>query len=137
MNVLLSIKPQYVEKILNGTKKYEFRRILFKKPVRRIEIYSSSPVKKLVGFFVPGKIVEDSPANLWKHFQNDAGVTKKEFFAYFHKKEIGFAIEIVEIATYPVPIDPFEEDPDFIPPQSYTYRSSERQDNEHRTGGCR
>ena len=127
MNVLLSIKPQYVEKILNGTKKYEFRRSLFKKPVRRIEIYSSSPVRKLVGFFVPGKIVEDSPANLWKHFQNDAGVTEKEFFAYFHKKEIGYAIEIVEFETYPVPIDPFVEWPTFIPPQSYAYRPVEKE----------
>ena len=124
MNVLLSIKPQYVEKILNGTKKYEFRRILFKKPVRRIEIYSSSPVKKLVGFFVPGKIVEDSPANLWKHFQNDAGVTKKEFFAYFHKKEIGYAIEIAQVNIYQTPIDPFSVVTNFIPPQSFVYIES-------------
>jgi len=124
MNVLLSIKPRYVEKILNGTKKYEFRRSLFKKPVRRIEIYSSSPVQKLVGFFVPGKIVEDSPANLWKHFKNDAGITEKEFFAYFHKKEIGYAIEIAQVDIYQPPIDPFLEFSNFIPPQSFVYRES-------------
>ena len=122
MNVLLSIKPQYVEKILNGTKKYEFRRSIFKKPVRRIEIYSSSPVQKLVGFFVPGKIVEDSPASLWERFHKGSGVTEEEFFTYFHKKETGFAIEIVDFAVYPVPIDPYVESPAFIPPQSYAYR---------------
>ncbi len=29
MNVLLSIKPKYVEKIKNGNKKFEFRKSLF------------------------------------------------------------------------------------------------------------
>lgn len=124
MNVLLSIKPQYVEKILNGTKKYEFRRSIFKKPVRRIEIYSSSPVQKLVGFFVPGKIVEDSPASLWEHFHKGAGVTEEEFFTYFHKKETGFAIEIAQVDIYQPPIDPFLECPSFIPPQSFVYKES-------------
>ena len=124
MNVLLSIKPQYVEKILNGTKKYEFRRSIFKKPVRRIEIYSSSPVQKLVGFFVPGKIVEDSPASLWERFHKGSGVTEEEFFTYFHKKETGFAIEIAQVDIYQPPIDPFLECPSFIPPQSFVYKES-------------
>ena len=127
MNVLLSIKPQYVEKILNGTKKYEFRRTLFKKPVRRIEIYSSSPVRKLVGTFIPGKIVQDSPRNLWEWFHKDSGVTEEEFFSYFHKKDFGYAIEIAQVDLYPTPIDPFFESPGFIPPQSFVYR--ERRDS--------
>ena len=31
MNVLLSVKPKYAEKIVEGEKKYEFRRAIFKK----------------------------------------------------------------------------------------------------------
>ena len=30
MKVLLSIKPEFAEKIFNGTKKYEFRKSIFK-----------------------------------------------------------------------------------------------------------
>jgi type I restriction enzyme S subunit len=30
MDVLLSIKPKYVDAILKGEKKYEFRKIIFK-----------------------------------------------------------------------------------------------------------
>jgi len=31
MNVLLSMKPRYVEKVLSGEKKYEFRKRIWKK----------------------------------------------------------------------------------------------------------
>ena len=47
--ILLSIKPEYVERIFNNTKKYEYRRILAKNNVDSIVIYCSYPVKKIVG----------------------------------------------------------------------------------------
>ena len=48
MYVLMSIKPKYVEKILSGEKKYEYRKTLLKKDVESILVYSTSPVKKVV-----------------------------------------------------------------------------------------
>lgn len=32
INILLSIKPTFVEKTFDCTKRYEFRRVIFKKP---------------------------------------------------------------------------------------------------------
>ena len=32
MKIVLSIKPEYAEKIFSGSKKYEFRRMIFKAP---------------------------------------------------------------------------------------------------------
>ena len=32
MKILLSIKPEFAEKIFSGSKKYEFRRRIFKAP---------------------------------------------------------------------------------------------------------
>lgn len=47
MKVLLSINPEYVEKIFSGIKKYEYRRSIFKnEAVDTIVIYSTSPIKK-------------------------------------------------------------------------------------------
>jgi predicted transcriptional regulator len=71
MNVLLSIKPKYVEEILNGNKKYEFRKSIFKckEKLEMIYIYSSSPVKKVVGAFVIESIIEDHPKVLWEKFK--------------------------------------------------------------------
>lgn len=48
MRILLSINPEYVEKIFSGTKKYEYRKNIFKnKEVKTILIYSTSPIKKI------------------------------------------------------------------------------------------
>ena len=46
MNVLLSIKPKYVDLILNGEKKYEFRRKIFRNETNKVYVYCTSPVKK-------------------------------------------------------------------------------------------
>lgn len=56
MKVILSIKPEFVEKIINGEKKFEYRRKIFKKDVEKVLIYASSPIKSVVGEF----IVEDT-----------------------------------------------------------------------------
>ena len=47
--VLISIKPEYVNRILNGTKKCEYRRMLAKKDVSSLIIYSTWPVMEIVG----------------------------------------------------------------------------------------
>ena len=50
MKVVLSIKPEFANKIFEGTKKYEFRRAIFKNPnIKKVVVYSSSPVKKIIG----------------------------------------------------------------------------------------
>ena len=51
MNVILSIKPEFVEKIFSGEKQYEYRKILFKQKVDTVYIYASRPISKIVGEF--------------------------------------------------------------------------------------
>ena len=60
-SVILSIKPIYAQAIMNGTKKVEFRKKIFKRPVDKIFVYSSSPEQKIIGFFTISEIVEDEP----------------------------------------------------------------------------
>ena len=47
--ILLSIKPEYVERIFNGSKKYEFRKYLPQEKVEKIVVYSTDPVQRVVG----------------------------------------------------------------------------------------
>lgn len=49
--ILLSIKPEYAHKILEGTKKYEFRKHLPKKKIEKIIIYSTAPDGSVIGEF--------------------------------------------------------------------------------------
>ena len=123
MIALLSIKPRFVEEILKGNKKYEFRKSIFKHPgkVEIVIIYSSSPVKKLVGAFRVGSIVRDHPRNLWNEFRESSGIDESEFFEYFKEKDNGFAIEIQDLVTFKEPVDPRMRIPDFTAPQSYRF----------------
>lgn len=122
MSVLLSIKPKYVEEMMNGNKKYEFRKVVWKREnLKKVYVYSSAPVKKIIGIFYVGDIIEDSPEYLWSEFKDHSGIAEEEFFNYFKKHNTGFAIEIDRLELFDKPIDPFEMFSDFYPPQSYYY----------------
>ena len=50
MKVVLSIKPEFAFKIFDGTKKFEFRKSIFKSnKVKSIIVYASSPVQQVIG----------------------------------------------------------------------------------------
>ncbi len=121
MNVLLSIRPKYVEEIIKGNKRYEFRKSIFKKNVDKVWIYATSPTKKIVGTFVIGKIIKDAPENLWKNLNALSGLSEQEFFDYFYGTKTGFALELEYTKFFEVPIDPKTIFPDFTPPQSFYY----------------
>ena len=77
MKVLLSIKPEFVEKIFAGTKKYEFRKSLFKKNgVKYVVIYASAPIKRVVGEFEIDDILSDDVDVIWDRTQKYSGITK-------------------------------------------------------------
>ena len=123
MNVLLSIKPKYVKAILNGTKKYEFRKSAFrrKEDVEMVYVYATSPVKKIVGAFTIETIVEDHPTKLWAEFKELSGIDEEKFFRYFRGHKKGFAIGIGNVEVFDGPIDPKSYNPGFVPPQSFRY----------------
>ena len=123
MNVLLSIKPNYVEQIITGNKKYEFRKSIFsnQNKIDKIFIYSSSPVKKIIGYFKADYIIEDNPTELWHKCGEFAGIKKSKFFEYFGMKNKGYAIVIKDLEIFDKPINPYVELIDFKPPQSFYY----------------
>ncbi len=122
MNVLLSIKPKYAELIKSGFKKYEFRRKIFKKNGGcKVFLYSTSPVKKIVGSFDALTIYEDLPPKIWNLFGEHSGLSEDEFFRYFKNCRTAFAIEIANLVIFDEPYDPSKYFLEFKPPQSYRY----------------
>ncbi|WP_373840337.1 ASCH domain-containing protein [Methanospirillum sp.] len=122
MDVLLSIKPEYVKRITRGEKKYEFRKKIFKSSdIGRIFIYSSSPEKKIIGSFRIGAILRDHPELLWDQVKEEAGIDYDAYCKYFSGKTEGYAIQINDLKILSIPIDPKEFDPCFTAPQSYQY----------------
>lgn len=120
-SVILSIKPVYAQAIMSGLKKVEFRKKIFKRPVDKIFVYSSSPEKKIIGFFTIKEIVEDEPNNLWEEFNDIGGINKDDFFAYYKEAKTGFTIIIDQVEKFENGIDPFDFFENFCAPQSYIY----------------
>ena len=48
-NIVLPIKPEYADKILNGQKKYEYRKNICTDNIEKIYVYATSPVKAIIG----------------------------------------------------------------------------------------
>lgn len=104
MKVLLSIKPEFVEKIFAGTKKYEFRKSLFKKyDIKYIVIYASAPVKRVVGEFEIDDILSDDVNIIWERTKKHSGITKTFYNSYFKRKKIANAIQIGHLTKYEIP----------------------------------
>ncbi len=121
MKVLLSIRPEFALKIFNGTKRFEFRRVIFKRTdIKRVVVYASSPVKKLIGEFEIDAIISGEPFNLWRETQRHAGISKKRFFEYFSNTSTGYAIKVKNYQPYDAPL-PIEESLGVSPPQSFMY----------------
>jgi type I restriction enzyme S subunit len=121
MNVLLSIKPKYVDEILSGAKKYEFRRVIFRKSVETIYIYCNSSVKRVFGSFTMGGIPEGTPEEIWNPCHQYGGITGAALFKYFKNASKAYAIKIRNSHRFDAPIDPSTVLPDFSPPQSFRY----------------
>ncbi len=124
MDVLISIKPIYVQKILTGEKKFEYRKRIFKREVDRIYIYSSSPEKKIVGFFIYGGYLSKNPGQLWEETKKEAGITQIEFQNYFNGISIGYALKINQLTIFQKAINPYKMNKSFCPPQSFKYLES-------------
>lgn len=105
MKILMAIKTEYADKILNGTKLYELRKKPFNENVDTIIIYSSGKVKKVVGEFKIDKIIKDSPDNIWNLGEEVLGIDKKSFYEYFKHSEYAYAIKIKDIIKYDTPKD--------------------------------
>ncbi|MEZ9443260.1 ASCH domain-containing protein [Vibrio sp. 10N.222.54.F12] len=122
MKALLSIKPEFVEKIMSGEKLFEYRKAVFKRPeVKSVVIYSTMPEGKIVGEFKIGGILECTPAELWKETKKNSGINKLFFDEYFENKKVAYAIKIKDFVPYDEPIDPYKREPNFKAPQSFKY----------------
>lgn len=121
MKALLSIKPEFAEKIFSGEKGFEFRKATFSRDVSSIVLYVTAPVGKIVGEFKVVSILEDTPASLWEQTRDQAGISKQFFFTYFKGRKKAFAIEIGNPRKYEEAIDPYRHGQKFVPPQSFRY----------------
>lgn len=121
MKVILSIKPIYAEKILNGEKIYELRKTIFKRnDIKSVIIYASSPISKVIGEFEIDTILHEEINELWRKTKDKNGVERTFFNEYFTERKKGYAIKIKKIIRYKKHYDIYEKY-GVRAPQSFSY----------------
>lgn len=122
MKVLLSIKPEYAEKILNGEKRFEFRKSLFGNVgVTAVVIYVTKPVGKVVGEFEISEVLRDKPAKVWARTKRFAGIDKVFFDSYFEGRNMAVAIGVGTVRKYREPLELTHFGDSVTAPQSFRY----------------
>ena len=128
MRVLLSIKPEYAEKILNGTKRFEYRKTVPRnEAVRTVVIYATMPIGKVVGEFEVGGVLCEKPRDLWKRTKNASGITREFFDRYFDGRERAMAIAVKKPKRYAKPKNLEDVSGSTTPPQSFQYLAAKSQ----------
>lgn len=121
MKVVLSIKPEFAFKIFDGTKKFEFRKSIFKNEnIKTIIVYASSPVQQVIGEFEIEEVLNYDLSTLWDLTQEFSGISEEFYYEYFTNKEQGFAIKIKKTRKYRTP-KCLRADFNLSPPQSFAY----------------
>lgn len=101
--LLLSINPEYVEKIFSGVKKYEFRKSQCKRPIDGIVIYCTSPVMKVVGEVSVKRVLVNDPKQMWQEVKDTAGVTRDFYEKYYYGRKNAIAFQLGDAERYAVP----------------------------------
>lgn len=121
MKVILSIKPKYAHKILEGNKTYELRKNIFKNSeIKTVLIYASAPISKIIGEFEIDNIIHLELDKLWNAVKDKAEVDKEFFDEYFASKQKGYAIAIKNVKKYKTSID-ISDKYGIKAPQSFAY----------------
>lgn len=123
--VLISIKPEFVDSILSGSKKYELRR-RFGKTVSaksKLLIYASAPVSALVATATIDELVRRAPPSIWRLHSKDVGICKAAFDAYFRGVSQGVALKLTSVRKLSKSVALKELGTRFgiRPPQSFMY----------------
>ncbi len=101
--VLMSINPIHAEKILSGTKKYEFRKTRCKKPIEAIVIYITAPIMKILGEVQVKKVIEGIPQDVWDKTKSVAGIDFSFFNRYYEGRNKAIAYELGDVTVFSKP----------------------------------
>lgn len=131
IDIFVSIHPQYAEKILDGIKTIELRRRFptlngFK---GRLLIYSTTPIKSVIGFAEIEEVYHLPIKELWSEHSQSAYISRSDFLEYFSGLTDGYAIELKNPQRFaePISIDYLKLNYGMIAPQSYRYLGEEHE----------
>ena len=123
--LLLSIRPQFSEKIFSGEKSTELRRL---RPAvgagDLVLVYTSAPSCEMTGAFLVRTVDCGTPETLWNTVRGTCGLTRREYDDYYRGSNRAYAIGIERAWRLDSPLKLARirhRSVRFHPPQSYRY----------------
>lgn len=125
LQVLISIRPEHADNIIEGVKTVEFRRRFPTEARARgatVWIYSTAPVKQVIGVATIESVAQMALPKLWTSHGTAGAVDRCVFDNYFAGMSEGYAIILSEIRrlTTAVCADDLKA-LNFSTPQSYRF----------------
>ena len=127
--VLVSIKPEFADKIFDGSKSIELRKVSPNaNPGDLMVVYSTSPEMAVVGICKIQKVIKSSPKEIWEMHSEVLGIDEIRFNDYYSESTIavGIVIENAKRLKTKIPLSIIKKRfPKFAPPQTFKYFSRE------------
>jgi len=125
---LLSVRPQFAERIYSGVKTLEIRKVApLVSSGTVVLMYESGKQRKITGWFELGGITWHSPDDLWNDFGSQTGLEESEFVEYCRDHDKVAALKVVKSGKFNSPLglsDLRQVIPNFMPPQNFRYLKS-------------
>lgn len=124
-SMLISIKPEFVDKILTGEKTIELRRRFTRRwdEVDKLFIYSTSPVKSVVAETKITDVKQLSVNHILRNHRSSICIDEERMRSYFEGLDFGYAIFLSNVRRLESPIELKNLASLGLqrPPQSYSY----------------
>ncbi|WIB77984.1 ASCH domain-containing protein [Curtobacterium sp. MCPF17_002] len=123
-SVLLSVRPEFADALLAGTKTAEVRRRFPAIAVgTTLYVYASSPSKQVIGTLRTSAVHRVPRQTVWDRFKRMIGIDRRYLDAYLHGVEHAAIIEVDTPSTWtrPVSLAELRAHVAVEPPQSYRY----------------
>lgn len=104
MKILLSVKPEYVYRILDKSKRFEFRHKLAVREIDCIVLYATYPIMKVVGEVKVVGTITTSPTAMWEKTKSFAGISREKYRKYFKGRKTASAYVLGDITEYEKPL---------------------------------
>jgi predicted transcriptional regulator len=123
--LLISMRPDYAERVFEGKKQVEIRRKFSEKWIgSKMVVYGTQPLAALMGEVTVLGVTSGSPGLIWERFGGRTGCSHEEFAEYVGDAPHVYAIELNGAKPYLCPLNTYEiaemiDVDELRPPQSF------------------
>lgn len=124
-DVIISIQPNFVAKILSGKKTIELRKKPF--PANggvRIWVYTTKPISAIEAVAYVTEYEKGTPEEIWAKHKSKCGISKTDYDAYYDGCDEAYALTVskAQKLSQKIKLEELKSMPDsFSPPQYFRY----------------